>query len=675
MARAKTTKKAASSISKKAEALIVKLSLQNPDFGAQRLVPLLKQKKISLTSSRIYGVLKRHDLQTREKRLAKIEKQAPQKAMSPPATASTNIADETAAQIVAASLQNPEFGAQRLVSVLKEKDIQASASAVYAILKRNGLQNRDARLKKLKVQAVKPAQVLKTPAADITPEIEEQIVEISLQNPDFGAKRLLPLLQESGIKASTSKIYSILKRRGLQTRKLRLARLDELDSKEDAPAPEKAPAELAPEIEERIVEVSMQNPDHGTRRLVGLLAGEGISISSSAIYTLLKRHGLQTQSLRHSRIELERLTDGAPPAAETDIPYAVPVPATPEEPEQAPADTVDISETRPVAPAPSMPVKSPRGAPWFFYLADVLLLALVGYLGYLGYHTVLNFKQVRLEPEAVATVKPEPVLPAAQTQIAVQPLKGYHKIWERNLFNIKEEKAPAPVKEIEIEKIALAEKSIGLKLMGTVLADDSSMSRAIVHNQKTREQEAYREGDEAGKAKIKKILRNKVIITTAKGDQLLTIDDEDFGKGGSAASKQRRAPMSLTSPQPTARERETGTTPRLTGTRSISLDRDEVSATLADTDRLLQELTISPFTQGDEPAGFIISNIPRGSVLSKMGLRNGYVVTQLNDQAITSPDQAADFFRTLADGGEVTIQVRRSRGVRRRSRQINLNIE
>jgi len=666
MARAKTTRKTTSRISKKVEARIFELSLQNPDFGAQRLVRLLKQKKISVSSSRIYSILKRHDLQTREKRLAKLAQQAPQKAKSTPGKPSTQISDETAEQIVAASLQNPEFGAQRLVSVLKEKDTQASASAVYAILKRNGLQNRDARLKKLKVQAVKPAQVLKTPAADITPEIEEQIVEISLQNPDFGAKRLLPLLQESGIKASTSKIYSTLKRRGLQTRKLRLARLDELDSKEDAPAPE---------IEERIVEVSMQNPDHGTRRLVGLLAGEGISISSSAIYTLLKRHGLQTQSLRHSRIELERLTDGAPPAVETDIPYAVPVPATPEEPEQAPADTVDISETRPVAPAPSMPVKSPRGARWFFYLADVLLLALVGYLGYLGYHTVLNLKQVRLEPEAVATVKPEPVLPAAQTQIAVQPLKGYHKIWERNLFNIKEEQAPAPAKEIEIEKIALAEKSIGLKLMGTVLAGDSSMSRAIVHNQKTREQEAYREGDQAGKVKIKKIMRSKVVITTEKGDQLLTVEDEDFERGGSALSNQRRAPMSLTSPQPTARELETGTAPRRTGTRSISLTRDEVSATLADTDRLLQELTISPFTQGDQPAGFIISNIPRGSVLSKMGLRNGYVVTQLNDQAITSPDQAADFFRTLADGGEVTIQVRRSRGVRRRSRQINLNIE
>ena len=208
-----------------------------------------------------------------------------------------------------------------------------------------------------------------------------------------------------------------------------------------------------------------------------------------------------------------------------------------------------------------------------------------------------------------------------------------------------------------------------------MVANDAHLSRAIVHVSKTREQDAYREGDQAGEAKIKKILRNKVVITTDKGDQLLTIEDEDFGNRGRAGSNQQRATMGPTSPQPATGARTSGSTPRRTRTVSVNLKRDEVQASLADTDRLLQELNVSPFMQGDEPAGFIIKNIPRGSVLTKMGLRNGYVVTQLNDQAITSPDQAAEFFRTLAAGGEVSIQIRRSRGVRRRTRQINLNIE
>lgn len=677
MARSKPTKKAAARISKKSEARIVELSLRNPDLGARRLVSLLEQEKIRASSSRIYGILKRHDLQTREKRLAKLAQHPPEKTESAPGKPSAaKIADEPAEQIVAASMQNPDFGARRLVSVLKEKGIPVSASTVYAVLKRNGLQNREARQARLKIKAAEKRPVQKKlPLIAISPAVEERVVEMSLHNPDFGAKRLLPLLQESGIDASTTRVYSILKRRGLQTRKLRLAKLAEMRSRKDAPGPDKAPSELTPEIEERIVEVALQNPDHGARRLAGLLAGEGISISSSAIYSLLKRHGLQTRDLRESRIELQRLTEDSPPEVETAAPYAVPLPTTPEEPEEAAADTVDVAKAPPAAPLPAVPVKSPRRTRWFFYLADLLLLALVGYLGYLGYHTVLNFKQSRLQPEAVAAVKSEPAQSAMQPQIAVEPIIGYRKIWERNLFNISDKTPAAAKTEIPIEKIALAQKSIGLKLVGTVVANDAHLSRAIVHVSKTREQDAYREGDQAGEAKIKKILRNKVIITTDKGDQLLTIEEEDFGKSGRAGSNQRRAPMSLTSPQPAAGAQISGNTPRRIRTVSVSLNRDEVAASLADTDRLLQELKVSPFVQGDEPAGFIISNIPRGSVLTKMGLRNGYVVTQLNDQAITSPDQAAEFFRTLANGGEVSIQIRRSRGVRRRSRQINLNIE
>ena len=601
MARAKTPKKAASRLTQKTEARIVALSLENPDFGAKRLVPLLKQKKIKVTSSRIYGVLKRH-----------------------------------------------------------------------------GLQNREARLARLKTRAAEKRPVQKKLPIDISPAIEERIIEISLHHPDFGAKRLLPLLQESGIDVSNSRIYSILKRRGLQTRKLRLARLDELSGTQDVPAPEKAPAELTPEIEERVVEVSMLNPEFGTRRLADMLAGEGILISSSAIYSLLKRHGLQTRDLRFSRIKLERLTEDDSQAGETEIPDAALLPTTPEEPEPAVAESVGIQETRPVVPAAAVAVKSPRGGRWLFYLADVLLLVLLGYLGFLGYHTVLNLKQTKLQTEAIAAVKPEPVQRTVKPPKDAEPLTGYQKIWERNLFNIQQEPPTAAKTEVPIEAIAPAEKNIGLKLVGTIVANDAHFSRAIVHVTKTREQDAYREGDQAGKAKIKKILRNKVVITTDKGDQLLTIDDEDFGKGRKFVSKQQGASRRLTPAQSAAegmRFDVSGSLLPRTRARAITLKQEEVAASLADTDQLLQELTISPFMQNDEPAGFIISKIPRGSILTKMGLRNGYVVTQLNDQEITSPDQAAEFFKTLAQGGEVSIQVSRSRGVRRRSRQINLNIE
>jgi len=101
----------------------------------------------------------------------------------------------------------------------------------------------------------------------------------------------------------------------------------------------------------------------------------------------------------------------------------------------------------------------------------------------------------------------------------------------------------------------------------------------------------------------------------------------------------------------------------------------QVEASLADTEGLLEEVAISAFMKNDQPGGFKINNIANGSVLAKMGLRNGHIISGLNDQEITSPDQAAEFFQTLADGGDITIKVRKGKGVRKRSQFIRLNIE
>ena len=54
-----------------------------------------------------------------------------------------------------------------------------------------------------------------------------------------------------------------------------------------------------------------------------------------------------------------------------------------------------------------------------------------------------------------------------------------------------------------------------------------------------------------------------------------------------------------------------------------------------------------------------------------MGLRSGVVVTEVNGEAIAGPDQAAMFFETLQEGGDIAFKIKR----RRRTRFISLNIE
>ena len=85
----------------------------------------------------------------------------------------------------------------------------------------------------------------------------------------------------------------------------------------------------------------------------------------------------------------------------------------------------------------------------------------------------------------------------------------------------------------------------------------------------------------------------------------------------------------------------------------------------------MKQLRITPYKTGDQPAGFMIGSITPQNVLRKMGLRSRDVITSINDEAITGPEQAADFFERLSRGGEVTINFQR----RRRNREIRLNIE
>jgi general secretion pathway protein C len=300
---------------------------------------------------------------------------------------------------------------------------------------------------------------------------------------------------------------------------------------------------------------------------------------------------------------------------------------------------------------------------WFLTLLNILLLVL---LVYFGFSTVKNLRNAGLELEALAVAAPAPASNAALPENVPPSLNDYRIISERNLFNVSEEEAPGPKKEIAVEKLAPAQKDLGLQLVGTVVADDSRLSRAFIDNHKTRQQEAYREGDKAGDVLIKKVLRNRVIIATKEGDKLLTVEIETSGKSKKISTAAPQIPRSSTLRSPTAGNVSSGAR-----TRHISLDRQEVEDSLANIDGILQELTLTPYMRFQKPAGFRISNLPRDSIFNKMGLSSKDVIVGINDQKITSPDQAADFLQTLAEGDEVTIKARR----RLRTRRIILNFE
>jgi len=401
-------------------------------------------------------------------------------------------------------------------------------------------------------------------------------------------------------------------------------------------------------VEARIVDLSLKHPDCGASRLVPLLEQEGIVLNASDVYAILKRNNLQNRTLRLSKLEEQRVAEIPPVPAETTLETVV-------GPAPVPAHTGEMKSASRVSPVIKSLSRFTGRRFWSFTLPSLLVLGLVGYF---CISAAANFLRAGREP--VLAPQPAPTEVTSKAEATVRPLEDYNIIFERNLFGASKEQVSAPQEEVSLEDIPNAEKSLGLKLMGTVAGDDAATSFAIIDNKTTRQQELYQEGDKAGDVLIKKILRNKVIVDAGRGEELLALELEETGKKIEFSSSSE---------------------PPVWGRRTASreearrFDRAEVEAALGNVDQVIQDLNITPFVRSGKPTGFRIGQLPRDSILIGMGLRTGDLIIGLNDQAITGPEQAADFLQRLKQGGDVTIKVGKGRGVRMRGRVIRLKIE
>ena len=410
----------------------------------------------------------------------------------------------------------------------------------------------------------------------------------------------------------------------------------------------KTATDISPGVETRIVELSLQNPDYGASRLVPLLEQESITVTTSTVYSILKRNNLQNRTLRLARLEELGAAQFVPEPAETTEP-----PAEVEAP--VPAHTHEVKTESQKSPAIKSLSKFTGRQFWPYTLPSLLVLGLVAYF---CISAAANF--IRAGREPVLTPQSAPAETSTKTEATVRSLEDYSIIVERNLFGGSESETPALEETVSVEDIPTAEKSLGLKLIGTVAGDDAETSFAIIDNKKTRKQELYHEGDKAGEVLIKKILRNKVIIDAGRGEELLALELEETGKNVECSP----APQAAVSGRSTASRGQ-----------ARQFDRAEVEAALGNVDQVIQELNITPFTRAGKPAGFRIGTLPRDSILIQMGLRSGDLITGVNNQAVTSPEQAAEFFQTLKQGGDLTIKVGKGRGVRMRGRVIRLKID
>jgi general secretion pathway protein C len=465
----------------------------------------------------------------------------------------------------------------------------------------------------------------------------------------------------------------------------------------------KPSAAEAPHAAEVIVARALVHPDLGPQRLALLLKSEGLEVSKSTVYQVLRRRGLQTRERRRRFASPADALKADTPAAEAAASLETTALASWPDPEseQAAAPLVEPSafgtqdlalqpERHPepaAAAAPATPPPRPPQVPfsdeagigkgrWVFRIANLLLAGLAVLLAaQIGsaLHDGLRAPPARADVPPLAQERFAPL--AAAEVPANTPLQAYRVIVERNLFGTARKPALDEVNEAaELAKIKLVGSELGLKLIGTTVAADRRLNQAVIESARPRTQEIYRERERAGNVLIKRILRNNVIVATERGEQRLTVDYENVKAPAPAPSA---APPPLpASAQPGAAHgprRAAMDEPPAVESPEIhfSMPRESLAKSLANPAALLNEMGIAPGKDQSAADGLRLGVVNPRNPLARLGLRTGDVIREFDGESVSGPAEAESLLKTLSEGGEFNVLVER----RGRPLRLNLSIE
>lgn len=228
-------------------------------------------------------------------------------------------------------------------------------------------------------------------------------------------------------------------------------------------------------------------------------------------------------------------------------------------------------------------------------------------------------------------------------QLEKLPLSNFSVIEKRNLFGsvdrASEGKSSDAYKDVEVT-------SLNLALLGTIASDDQQSSRAIIQDTTKRKQDLYKVGDSIQNAVVDKILRKQVILNVEGKEEKLIMEEFVSSKKPSSAREQRRE--SLRSSR--------GSSTRAT---TITVNRKDIEESLSDINQIMSQVRIRPHSKDGKSDGLAISRIKRGSIFSKLGIRNGDIIQEVNGRGLSNPEDVFELYESLKSGSEASLQISR----------------
>ena len=215
----------------------------------------------------------------------------------------------------------------------------------------------------------------------------------------------------------------------------------------------------------------------------------------------------------------------------------------------------------------------------------------------------------------------------------VAPQSHYRKVAQRDLFKTGARKSkPSPVKK------APRPKPTALKLMlrGTIVGTGAA-PMAIIATPKDKKGKAYRQGDVLDRARIKTILRQRVILVVNGKQEILMMQNP----------KAKGAPPLPPIPKPLE------TKPKSQGSgefnTQVSLSLKDVETLKSQLPALKKQVRVRPHFHKGTMDGFRLTNIKKKSVFyGTLGLRNGDIISAVNDKKLKSVSDVKNIYGGLS---------------------------
>ncbi len=206
--------------------------------------------------------------------------------------------------------------------------------------------------------------------------------------------------------------------------------------------------------------------------------------------------------------------------------------------------------------------------------------------------------------------------------------------------------------------------SLPLKLVNTVVLQDSVKSIASVQVRSSKDPSIFREGDKIEQmAEVSKIKKKKVILKNLESGRCEFINLKDLFERNNFANMSVLPPNSMRTAQPTKMEgidRDGN---------KFKLSRKLINEKLKDLGSVLSEAKAIKVTNPDGTLAFRIVDIVPGSIYSHLDIQNLDEITEINGEKIKNINEVMNLFGSIRNVDKLNITLQRNGEVK------NLNYE